>query len=245
MKGLIKARANARNIGDVLSERTGINFPTQSVRNLINRIKDDDEDGKTVEKVLGDIRDAGGDVMYRKESNTNNVDILWIQTKDMKNMLAKCRPLVFECDTTFNTQSEGYKLFIPTFHSNITDKWEIGGLLLLSTETKEKVEVGLDFFKSSLPYKIDDGVTKFIFFTDKDFDYIEVLTFYILFYLNVCMYLFSMFLHIALIEIIELTCIASQSILRMKSYVWLNLLVTKILISHKICIQMVLNFCVS
>ena len=95
VKGLIKARANARNIGDVLSERTGINFPTQSVRNLINRIKDDDEDGKTVEKVLGDIRDAGGDVMYRKESNTNNVDVLWIQTKDMKNMLAKCRPLVF------------------------------------------------------------------------------------------------------------------------------------------------------
>ena len=149
VKGLIKARTNARNIADVLSERTGINFPTQSVRNLINKIKDDDGDGKTVEKVLGDIRDAGGDVMYKKESNTNNVDVLWIQTKDMKNMLAKCRPLVFECDTTFNTQSEGYKLFIPTFHSNITDKWEIGGLLLLSTETKEKVEVGLEFFKSN------------------------------------------------------------------------------------------------
>ena len=41
-------------------------------------------------------------------------------------------------------------------------------------ETKEKVHEGVKFFKASLPYKIEDGVTKFIFFTDKDFDYIEV-----------------------------------------------------------------------
>ena len=27
---------------------------------------------------------------------------------------------------------------------------------------------GVKFFKASLPYKIEDGVTKFIFFTDKD-----------------------------------------------------------------------------
>ena len=70
VKALIKARTNARKITDVLSERTGINFPSQSVRNLINKIMDDDGDGTTVEKVIGDIRDAGGDVMYRKESNT-------------------------------------------------------------------------------------------------------------------------------------------------------------------------------
>ena len=95
VKGLIKARTNARNIADILFERTGINFPTQSVRNLKNKIKDIEEDGETAEKVLGDIRDAGGDVMYSKESNNNNVDVLWIQTKDMKNMLTKCRPLVF------------------------------------------------------------------------------------------------------------------------------------------------------
>ena len=68
VKGLIKARTNARNIADILFERTGINFPTQSVRNLKNKIKDIEEDGETAEKVLGDIRDAGGDVMYRKEA---------------------------------------------------------------------------------------------------------------------------------------------------------------------------------
>ena len=69
---------------------------------------------------------------------------------------------------------EGCKLFLPLYHSNISNKWEIAGLLFLSTETKEKVEIGVNFFKSSLPYRIEDGVTKFIFFTDKDFDYIQV-----------------------------------------------------------------------
>ena len=174
VKGLINARTNPRNIADVLNERTGMQFTSQAVRNLINKIKGDAKDTKTVETVLGDIRDAGGDVRYRKEDETNNVDVLWIQTREMKNMLARCKPQVFECDTTFGTQSEGYKLFIPLFHSNFSAKWEVGGLLFLSTETKEKVEVGIDFFKSSLPYRIEDGITRFIFFTDKDFDYIQV-----------------------------------------------------------------------
>ena len=174
VKGLIKARTNPRNIADVLSERTGMSFTAQNVRNLIHKIKEADKDTESVEKVLGDIKDAGGDVRYKKEDDSNNVDVLWIQTKDMKSMLAKCKPQVFECDTTFGTQVEGYKLFIPLFHSNFTDKWEVGGLLFLSTETKEKVEVGIEFFKSSLPYRVEDGVTKFIFFTDKDFDYIQV-----------------------------------------------------------------------
>ena len=170
VKGLIKAKTNPRNIADVLSERTGMHLTSQSVRNFINKIKDSDRDTKSVETVLGDIRDAGGDVRYKKEDDTNKVNVLWIQTKEMKSMLSRCKPLVFECDTTFGTQSEGYKLFIPLFHSNISSKWEVGGLLFLSTETKEKVKIGIEFFKLSLPYWICDGVTKFIFFTDKDFD---------------------------------------------------------------------------
>ena len=87
IKARTKARTKAKNIAYVFSERRGISFSTQSVRNFINKIRDDDEDGKTVEKALGDIIDTGGDV---------------IQTKDMKNILAKCRPLDFECDTDYS-----------------------------------------------------------------------------------------------------------------------------------------------
>ena len=176
VKGLVKARTNPRNIADVLSERTGMQLSSQAVRNFMNKMKEDDKNVKTVETVLGELRDEGGDVRYKKEDGGNNVDVLWIHTREMKDMLSRCKPLVFECDTTFGTQSEGYKLFIPLFHSNISSKWEIAGLLFLSTEVKEKVEAGIEFFKSSLPYRIEDGVTRFIFFCDKDFDYISVST---------------------------------------------------------------------
>ena len=62
----------------------------------------------------------------------------------------------------------------------------MSGLLFLSTETREKVDAGIKFFKQSLPYKTDGG-SKFIFFTDKDFDYISVrnLVFLLLFTLTI------------------------------------------------------------
>jgi hypothetical protein len=69
---------------------------------------------------------------------------------------------------------EGYKLYIPLYYSNFTSKWEVSGLLFLSTETKEKVEAGIRFFRDTLPYRIEGG-GRFIFFTDKDFDYLSVL----------------------------------------------------------------------
>ena len=54
-------------------------------------------------------------------------------------------------NTTFGTQVEGYKLYIPLFLSNHTDKWEMAGIWFLSTGTKEKVHAGVKFFKASLP----------------------------------------------------------------------------------------------
>ena len=75
---------------------------------------------------------------------------------------------------TFTFQAEGYKLYIPLYYSYFTGKWEVSGLLFLSTETKEKVDAGIRFFKQSLPYNIEGG-SRFIFFTDKDFDYITTL----------------------------------------------------------------------
>ena len=52
-------------------------------------------------------------------------------------------------------QSEGYKLFIPVFHSKSTDQWEVAGLLFLSTETKENVEEGVKYFKASIQYNVE------------------------------------------------------------------------------------------
>ena len=62
VKGLVKARNNPRNIADVLSERTGMQLSSQAVRNFMNKMKEDDKNVKTVETVLGELRDEGGDV---------------------------------------------------------------------------------------------------------------------------------------------------------------------------------------
>ena len=44
------------------------------------------------------------------------------------------------------TSKEGYKLHTLIYHSNVTNMWEIAGIFLLSSETKEKVQTGLTFF---------------------------------------------------------------------------------------------------
>ena len=71
------------------------------------------------------------------------------------------------------TSKEGYKLHTLIYHSNVTNMWEIAGMVLLSSETKEKVQTGLTFFRDSL-LKNNLNVDSLIFFTDKDFDYISV-----------------------------------------------------------------------
>ena len=69
------------------------------------RIKTSEEEVCSIEESLGDIKDKGGDVRYKKQSKSDNVEVLWVQTKDMKDQLVSLSaPRVFECDTTFGTQ---------------------------------------------------------------------------------------------------------------------------------------------
>ena len=78
-------------------------------------------------KLLTKIRDDGGNVLYDKDPLTKEVNVLWVQTQEMRNHVALCKPRTFECDTTFGTQSQGYKLHVQCYHSNHTDMWEVAG----------------------------------------------------------------------------------------------------------------------
>ena len=77
---------------------------------------------------------------------------LWVKTKSMKESMARIKPTVFQSDTTFSTNREGYKLMIPTYHNTVNNKTEFAGLLFLATETKDNIEVGLQFFKDTIDY---------------------------------------------------------------------------------------------
>jgi hypothetical protein len=168
---LHSAKAPPRKIADALSKSTGDNYTAKDVQNLLAKTNKK-ENGETLEKHLDEVRKDGGTVRVKKDEETGYVTVLWIQTKEMKEMLARVKPTVFQNDTTFGTNSEGYKLFIPVYHNTVIDKSDFAGLLFLATETRENIETGLDFFKDSVDYTT---LRRFIFFVDKDFDYIDVL----------------------------------------------------------------------
>ena len=80
-------------------------------------------------ETLAMIRSSGGDVKYKKIENTNDVKPLFIQKETMKRKLARNKPTLFESDTTFGTQSQGYKLWCPVYFDHFTGKWEVAGIM--------------------------------------------------------------------------------------------------------------------
>ena len=111
LKELKSLKANSNNIAACLSHKTGKNFNSQDVRNLIKKIDNTDNDKPKAEEVLAKIKDAGGNINFSKDDN-KCVDVLWIQTADMVTMLRKEKPRLFQCDTTFGKNP--YKNGIPS-----------------------------------------------------------------------------------------------------------------------------------
>ena len=95
VRELIKTKANHTNIATCLSEKTG-----KDVNNLVRKMSELETDKPVVEEVLGSIQDAGGYVRYIKDTD-KCVDVLLIQTAEMKQLLQKEKPRLFQCDTMF------------------------------------------------------------------------------------------------------------------------------------------------
>ena len=100
VKELLKTKASASNIAVCLSSKTGKDFTRKDVNNLMMKLDEKETEKPAVEKVLGDIQDAGGLVRYSRDAE-NSVDVLFLQTSDMKQMLKEEKLRLFQCDTTF------------------------------------------------------------------------------------------------------------------------------------------------
>ena len=72
-----------------MTQRTGKDYNSDEIRYLIQKVATEDKENlPAVEKVLTELRNNGGNVMVDKDSVTKNVDVLWIQTENMrKNVL--------------------------------------------------------------------------------------------------------------------------------------------------------------
>ena len=169
IKPLIKAKAKPSNIAHLLKTETGIPFSRKQVANLAKKLSLKETPDPAL--ALNVVVSQGGDCQIYRDPNSNIVDVIFIQTKKMKEELFDNKPHVFECDTTFNTNIEKYKLWISAYRNFKTDMFEIAGIILLSHETADLVKIALEFFKDSLP-KISMPL---ILFVDKNFNHVNVL----------------------------------------------------------------------
>ena len=165
-KVLSGANASNRLIAERLSDVTGQIVTTRDVRNKRNKNK-----GLAAEEVLKNVEENGGTVV-KITNEANEVKILWIQTKIMREQQQKIKPWLYQLDTTHKTNQESYKMMCPTYLNTITNTWCVAGILLMSNETKENIKLGLNAFKDSLDYEFMEDL---IFMCDKDFTYINVI----------------------------------------------------------------------
>ena len=112
---------NARNIAQPLSSRNEKDFSRKKCIKFDCKIREG-RGGCPVEEILGGYWEDGGNLFDQKQRG-QNVDVLFIQTKEMVEHLGKVNLNVFQCDTTFTTSSEG-KLYIQVNYSNFTAKWK-------------------------------------------------------------------------------------------------------------------------
>ena len=98
---LSTAKAPPRKIAEVLSKNSGLNFKAKDVKNLIAKKKKQINGAEGLEKCLDKVRERGGTVCVEKDPETGYVRVLWIQPVEMKDMVARVQPTVFQNDTTF------------------------------------------------------------------------------------------------------------------------------------------------
>ena len=85
VKMLSKTKAKPRILADIMTQRTGKDYNSEEIRYLIQKVATEDKENMpAVEKVLTELRDHGGNVMGDKDPGTKNVDVLGIQTENMK-----------------------------------------------------------------------------------------------------------------------------------------------------------------
>ena len=69
LKELMSTNASARNIAQCLSQKTGREYNCQDVQNLTRKLSEKDEEAPSVEAILGNIQDNGGNVTYSRDEN--------------------------------------------------------------------------------------------------------------------------------------------------------------------------------
>ena len=74
--------------------------------------------------------------------------MLLVQTEEQKKHLLKCKPTLFQSDTTLGTQSEKFKMYVLVYLSQYTGMWEVSATIFLASETGHNARKALQAFKN-------------------------------------------------------------------------------------------------
>lgn len=171
LMNLHSAGAANRCSASVLSQRNGNIYKTQDIYNKIEKLKNLDLQSGGFEKGLYQIEEEGGTVLL-EEDEWDKTDVLFIQLKQWHDDIEIAKPTVFQLDSTFGTNRQGYKLNVPVYKSSTTGMYEVAGLMFMATENQENVEKCMSFFKETLTHLGNQDV---YFFVDKDFSQFEMI----------------------------------------------------------------------
>ena len=92
VQDLVAARALPRNIATAISRRTKQTFKPKDAQNIIRKIRQTLPDSTDIKEYLSNILVEGGDVQYALDKDSGEVDVLYVQTKLMRDEVAHSRP---------------------------------------------------------------------------------------------------------------------------------------------------------
>ena len=129
---LTKVNAPTKEIADDLHRETGVHFTTKDIINCAKKYEDDIKDGQNVKledylhEIIGGTEntESKGKVFVKYDEN-KLIRVLTISTAIQQEELKLAKPKVFYTDTTFGTNSEQYKVHLPTYQSPLTGQTKI------------------------------------------------------------------------------------------------------------------------
>ena len=129
---LKRVNAPSKEIADDLLKETGCHFTTKDIINRAQKYDNDIKEGRNVklEDYLHEIINGNGSTktkgkVFAKYDENRLIRVLTISTAVQQDELKLAKPKVFYADTTFGTNSQNYKVHLPTYESLLTGKTEI------------------------------------------------------------------------------------------------------------------------
>ena len=140
---------------------------TNHVRYMMSKLKSPANDNEELNVFLEKVVEEGGNVEILMDKG--KVRVLTVQTSQMRKAYLGISPNIVSVDTTFNFNSEGYKMSSFAYCNPVTTKGEVGQLAFMADEGAEALEFAFKAFRKTI---VQDPSYIMV---DKDFTELSVL----------------------------------------------------------------------